>query len=216
VVAHPLELAEQVGGDQHRDAELVADLPHQRQHVVAGGRVQAVGRLVQEHQPRVVHECLCELGPLLHAGRVAAHRPVPLLGQPDVAQHVGRPLARRGVGQAGHLAHVHDEVAGRHVGGQAVVLRHVADQRPDRGPVGLHVVAEHGRRTAGGVDQPEQDLDERGLPGAVRSDQPGHPAADGHVEGVERGDRRVALGQRRSRDHRGLGHGHCLNLTGHR
>ena len=35
VVADPLELAEQVRGDQHRDAELVPDPAHQREHVVA-------------------------------------------------------------------------------------------------------------------------------------------------------------------------------------
>ena len=103
----------------------------QRQHVVARGRVEAVGRLVEQHQPRVVHQRLGELGPLLHAGGVAAHRPVPLLGQPHVAQHVGGPLARRGVGQPGHLAHVHDEVAGGDVGRAGSRAR--ACSRPARG-----------------------------------------------------------------------------------
>ena len=102
VVADPLELAEQVGGDQHRDAEVLADPLHQAEHVVAGRRVEAVGRLVEQHQPRVVGERLRELGALLHAGGVAAHRPVALLGQADVAQHLGGPLAGGDPGQAGH------------------------------------------------------------------------------------------------------------------
>ena len=134
VVADPLQLAEQVGGHQDRDAELGADPADQRQHVVARGRVEAVGRLVEQHQPRVVDERLGELGPLLHAGGVAADRAVALLGQPDVAQHVGGALARGGVGQPGHLAHVDDQVAGGDVGRQAVVLGHVADERADPAP----------------------------------------------------------------------------------
>ena len=51
---------------------------------------------------RVVGERLGELGALLHAGGVAAHRPVALLGEPDVAQHLRGPLAGRHPGQAGH------------------------------------------------------------------------------------------------------------------
>ena len=89
VVADLLELAEQVGGDEDGDAEVAADALHEPQHVGAGGGVEAVGRLVEEDQPRVVGERLGELGALLHAGGVAAHRPVALLVEADVAQHVG-------------------------------------------------------------------------------------------------------------------------------
>ena len=167
VVADPLQLAEQVRGDEHGDPELAADPLHQREHVVARGRVEPVGRLVEQHQPRVVHERLGQLRALLHAGGVAAHRAVALLGQSDVAQHVGGPLARGGVRQPGHLAHVHDQVAGGHVGRQAVVLGHVADQRADRAALGGDVVPEHPRRPAGRRHQPEQDLDQRGLARAV-------------------------------------------------
>ena len=131
VVADPLELAEQVRGDQHRDAELGADPADQPEHVVAAGRVEAVGRLVEQHQLRVVDQRLGELDPLLHAGRVAADRPVPLLVEPDVAQRVGGALPGRGPRQPGHPGHVHDELGGRHVRRQAVVLGHVA--RPARG-----------------------------------------------------------------------------------
>ena len=180
-----------------------ADLAHQREHVVARGRVEAVGRLVEEHQPRVVHERLGELGPLLHAGRVAAHRPVALLGQPDVAQHVGGALARRGVRQPGHLAHVDDEVAGRHVG--AAGSRARACSRPARGSPRPRWRRRGRARVAVPLvagDQPEQDLDQRRLARAVGADQPGHARADGHVEVVERRDARVVLGQSGRRDHR--------------
>ena len=59
--------------------------PDQLEHLVAAGRVEPVRRLVEEQQARIVDEGLGELDPLLHAGRVAADRPVALLVQPDVA-----------------------------------------------------------------------------------------------------------------------------------
>ena len=51
-VADPFDLAEQVARDDDRDPELRAGPPDQRQHLVAAGRVEAVGRLVEEQQPR--------------------------------------------------------------------------------------------------------------------------------------------------------------------
>ena len=87
--------------------------PDQAEHVVAPGGVEPVGRLVEQHQLRVVHERLGELDPLLHAGRVAADRPVALLVQPDVAQRVRGAFAGRGRRQPGHPRHVDDELGGR-------------------------------------------------------------------------------------------------------
>ena len=202
VVAHPLQLTEQVRGDQDRDPELGADAAHQRQHVVARRRVQPVGRLVQEHQSRVVDEGLRQLRPLLHAGGVAPHRAVPLLGEPDVAQYVGRALAGRDVRKPRHLAHVHDQVARGHVGGQAVVLGHVAHERANARAFGRDVVAEDPGRPRAGRHQAEQDLDQRGLAGAVGADEAGDALAHLHVELVESGHARVPLGQPRGFDHR--------------
>src|SRR4051812_37925978 len=104
VVADMLELTEQMRGDQHRDAELGTDPADQREHLVAPGRVEPVGRLVEQHEFRVVHERLGELHPLLHAGRVAAHRPVARFVQPDVPQYVGGAFPGGGRGQPGHLS----------------------------------------------------------------------------------------------------------------
>ena len=195
VVAHPLELAEQVGGDDHGDAEVVADPLHQPEHLVPRGGVEAVGGLVEQHQLGVVGEGLGELGLLLHARGVAAHRAVALLGEADVAQHLGGPLPRRHPGQAGHHREVHDEVAGADVGRQAVVLGQVADQGPDRAALGADVVAEHLGLASGGGDEAEQDLEERGLAGAVGADQAGDAGADVDGERVEGEDRTVVLGQ---------------------
>jgi hypothetical protein len=52
------------------------------------------------------------------------------------------------------------------------VLRHVADQLADLDAARRDVEVEDGRRSARGVDQAEQDLDQGALAGAVRADQP--------------------------------------------
>ena len=61
-------------GHDDGDAELGAGPLDQLEHLVAAGRVEAVGRLVEEQQPRVVDERLGQLDALLHARRVAADR----------------------------------------------------------------------------------------------------------------------------------------------
>ena len=84
----------------HGDAELGADALDQRQHRVPAGRVEAVGRLVEQQQVRVVHQRLGQLDPLLHAGGVAADLAVALLVEADVAQRLGGPLSGARYGQA--------------------------------------------------------------------------------------------------------------------
>ena len=84
VVADPLDLAEQVRGDDDRDAELRPDPADQLEHGGAAGRVEPVGRLVEQHQPGRAHQSLGQFHPLLHAGGVGTDEPVPLLVQADV------------------------------------------------------------------------------------------------------------------------------------
>ena len=196
-VADPLDLAEQVRADHDRDAELGADPVDQRQHRVPAGRVEPVGRLVEQQQVRVVHQRLGQLDPLLHAGRVAADLPVALLVEADVAQRLGGALAGGRPRQPAHPGHVGDELGGGQVGRQAVVLGHVADpgaDLPRRRPSGRGRAPGPGRSVGG--EQPEQDLDQGGLAGAVRADQPDDAGL--HVDGElgQRGHPRVPLGER--------------------
>lgn len=163
VVAGPLQLAEEVGGDQDRDAEVGVDAADQAEHLVPADGVEAVGRLVEEDQLRVVDERLGQLDALLHAGGVAADGAVALLVQPDVAQGVGGPLAGGGRREPGHARHVDDELRGGDVGRQAVVLGHVADAFADGTAVRGDVESEHGGAALGGGGQSEQDFDQRGL-----------------------------------------------------
>jgi hypothetical protein len=160
-----------VAGHDDGDAELRARPPDERQHLVTAGRVEAVGRLVEEEQPRIVDERLGELDPLLHPGRVAADGAVALLVQPDVAEDLGGPLAGGGPGQAGHPRHVADEVGRRRVGRQAVVLGHVADELADRRALRPDVEVHHGGPSGRRLEQAEQDLDQRALAGPVGPDE---------------------------------------------
>ena len=170
-VADPLDLAEEVRGDDDRDPELAAGSKDQLQHLVAAGRIEAVRGLVEQQQPGIVDERLGELDPLLHPRRVAADRPVPLLVQAHVAEDLGGPLPGRGLRQAGHQREMRDDVGRRGVRRQAVVLGHVADVLADVGALGPDVEVEDRRRSARRVDEPEQDLDQRALAGAVRADE---------------------------------------------
>ena len=78
--------------------------------------------------------------------------------------------------------HVHDELARAHVGRQAVVLGHVADQPADLLAPGGDVVAQHPRAAGGRLEQAEQDLDQRRLAGTVGADESRHALADLDVE----------------------------------
>src|SRR5215472_10431812 len=197
LVADLLDLPQQVRGDHDRDAELRPDPADQVEHRVAPGGVQADRRLVEQQQPGIPHEGLRQLDPLLHPGGVGTDLAVALLIQAHVAQRLGGPLLGRGRWQPGHPAQVGDELGAGDVRGEAVVLGHVAGERADPLAARHHVVAEHDRPAAGRRKQAEQNLDERGLAGPVRADQPGDAGRDRDREAVQRGHLAgVPLGQR--------------------
>ena len=194
-VADALDLAQQVRGHEHGDAELAARAPHQVQHLLAARGVEPVRGLVEEDQAGVVHERLRQLHALLHARRVAAHLAVALLEQAHVAQRLRRALAGGGAGQAAHLRQVRHELRGREVRGQAVVLGHVAHALADAPPLRRHVQVQHLRAPARRGQQAQQDLDERALARPVRPHQPDHARLHVDVERVQRQHPGVLLGQ---------------------
>ena len=67
-VADAFDLAEEMGGHEDRNTELVSDAADEGEHVITPGRIEAVGRLIEEEQARVVHQRLGEFHALLHAG----------------------------------------------------------------------------------------------------------------------------------------------------
>ena len=194
-VADLLDLPQQVGRHQHGDPELPPRAPHQVQHLVATGGIEAVRGLVQEDQARVVHERLRELHALLHARRVAADLAVALFEQAHVAQRLRRALAGGGAGQSAHLRQVRHELRRREIGWQAVVLRHIADQLPDLAPLRLYVHAQHAGAAARCRQQAQENFDQRALARPVCPHQPDHARLDVDVERVQRRHPGVLLGQ---------------------
>ena len=103
VVAHLLHVVEQVGGHQHRDAER-AEAGDEREHLLAPERVEAGGRLVEQHQLGIADERLGQLRALAHAGREAADRAEARLVETDEVEDVGCPLAGGARRQPAELA----------------------------------------------------------------------------------------------------------------
>ncbi len=147
-----------MGRHEDRDAELGPDPADEVEHLVASGRVEAVRRLVEQHQLRVVDERLRELHPLTHPGRVAAHLAVALLEEADVTQRLGGALTGSTARQAVDLRHVRDELGGADLERKAVVLGHVPDPLTDLEPVGRDVEVEHRRRAVVGSSRPSRIL----------------------------------------------------------
>ncbi len=194
-VADPLDVAQQMRGDQHVHAQLAAGPVDQVEHVLAALRVHAVGGLVQQQQPGIVDQGDRQLDPLEHAGGEAAERAVALLVEADLVADLGGALARGSRRQAAELAHEGDEVRGGHVTWQAGALREIPDAGADPERVGGHVVAQHRGAAPVRHDQAEEELEEGGLAGAVGADQAGAAALDGDVHRTQGLDRAVALAQ---------------------
>ena len=160
LVADPLDLLQQVGREHDVDAELGPDATDQGQHRLALGGVEAVGRLVEQHQQRVVGDRRGQLDPLPLTGREGADRPQALLAQPDLPQDVRGAVDGLLAGQTVDLRQVADEVVGGHVAGEVVVLGGVADALPDLGPDLAGVEAEDAQRAGVGPVEAEDHADE--------------------------------------------------------
>ena len=193
-VAHLLHVVEEVGGEQHRDAER-AEAGHQLEHLLASERIEAGGRLVEQHQLGIAHERLGQLGALAHPGGEAADRPEARLVETDQVEDVRSPLAGGTRRQPAELAEGGHEVRRRLIGRQAVVLGHVAEPRPHGDGIGGDIDAAHLDPPLRRVGEPEQQPEHRGLAGAVGADQADAPARERHRQPVEGDDRWIALGQ---------------------
>src|SRR5690606_31176280 len=167
-------------------------------------RVHAVERLVQQQDRRVVHKGGRHLDALLHALGVVpdlAAGGIVHLHQPDRAAR-GRLRIRQPV----QLRHREDEllpgeeVVGRLPLGDEAQAAVDPGVLPDRLPVQRDGA---GRRR----EEPAHHVDERGLPGAVRAEQPGHAGPDLHRDAVDRDDVAVPAGHvlqhQLTRTHRG-------------
>jgi hypothetical protein len=97
---------------------------------------------------------------------------------------------------------VRHEIGRAQVRGEGVVLRHVADELADLGPLACGVESHDDGATARRGEQSQEDLEQGRLAGAVRADETDDAGFDIEREAVEGGDVLVALGQAVEADQR--------------
>ena len=133
-VADLLHLVEQVRGEQHRAAFRDEAADHAPE-LVDAGRVEPVGRLVQDQQLRVGEESARDAQALTHPERVGGDAIVRPLGEADAFERPLDPIVRLPLPRGRD----HGEVLAT---GQVAMEARLLDDRADagerRGPLGRH------------------------------------------------------------------------------
>ena len=195
--ADALDLAEEVRVEEERDA-FGGELQQEVADLAAADGVDAVGRLVEEHEARARHERLRDAEPLHHALRERLDLAVGGTREADLLQEA----AGARVVRAGHAREEVEGLARGEVVREAVVLGEEAD-RPPRQRL-ADGDAEDLPLALGRVDDPEQQLDERRLARAVGAEEAEDLAGLDARDRWGGGRRRAAV---RSRSWRGVGSG---------
>ena len=170
VFADCLDVGQEVARQDDVTTWGTRDRAHQVEHFRPAPRVQTRRGLIEDVQLRVVHHGLSELHLLLHARRVLRDLAVALFLDPDELQHVMRAADRTVRVEPAHAAHEGDEADARHIRDQAIMLGHVADALAQRHAV-EDVAAEDLRGSRGGLEEAQEQPEERRLAGAVWADE---------------------------------------------
>src|SRR3989475_6471240 len=183
VVRDPLDLIQDVGRHEHMPpvAGEVGDRP---ENVDAARGVGPGQRLIEDQDLRVVGEGLCQFRALAHAAAVSSSRSLRRAREAD-------DLQGRGGLQAG-LRRRHpiepqqglDELLSRQPSVELILFRTVAEA-PLQGDVVPRVLAEQRDLALVRMQLPDEELEQRALARAVRSDEAGDSLAEGRGEGIE-------------------------------
>jgi hypothetical protein len=144
-VADSLDLLEVVRRHDDVDAELAPDPTDQVEHLRPLHRVEPVGRLVEQHQMRIVRDRGRELDPLPLARGHRGHRAEALLSESDEPERIVGALDGGAPGQQVYLRQVPDEIRCGKLRREVVVLGSEAHPRPHVDPRRRRVRAEHGQ-----------------------------------------------------------------------
>ena len=176
-----LDLGQDVAGDQD-GAALVGQPAHRAADLVDPGRVQAVGRLVEDQQLRFLEQGGGDGQPLLHAQRVRLEQVAAAVEQAGGLEHLVHP-SLRGADRPGEQAQVAPAAERRE---ERRRLDDRAHPPGDLRQVARHRVVEHPDPAGVRADQTEQHADGRRLARAVGTEEAVHPAAgDAQVEAVD-------------------------------
>ena len=163
-------------------------------HAAADLDVDAGGGLVQNQQPRPVHQCPGDHQAALHAAGQQPHLALATIPEIELAQvklGAGAGLRARNAEIAGlvdhHLGHRQKQV-------EVELLGHDAEQGLDLFGFPVEIVTEHLDAAAGLVHQRRQDADQRRLAGPIRTQQRKEIAFfDGEVDALQ-GLESIAIG----------------------
>ncbi len=155
--------------------------------------VQAAGRLVEQQQLRLGDEGARELDPLQRPERQPGRRPSGHVGDPDVVQDLARATANGAAAKRTRSGVRADEhvVEHGHRAEQLDVLERARDPAPHDAVRRRTQKALAGEAHAAGVGlvEPGDHVEEGGLAGAVRADQPDDlPRVDVERDVVDRDD----------------------------
>jgi len=188
LVRERVRLLEVLRGEQHGRTlgdQVADDLPH----VLALGRVETGGRLVEEDHRGSADERRRQVEPASHATRVGLRRTVGGRTQVEPLEQLSRPplcVASREVEQ---LPDEHEVLPA----GEVLVDRGVLAGQPDllADPVRIarHVEPGHLGKAGIGSQQGGQDAHRGGLPGAVRAEHAEHGALPGEQVHAVEGER---------------------------
>ena len=188
----PLDLAHIVGGHQDRRAGALTPLFEIAAHPIAGVRIEGSRRLVEQQQLGFVQQRLGERDTGFLPGRKLARRAFEKGRDLQVACDVLDSLAP--IRQTVEPGIDQQVLAHRQAMRQVDKRRGKIHAVEDAIPVAQHVLAEDLHPPGGRQQEPEQDREGGGLPGAVAAEQRGgHPARDAEADPVYRNGGRVAF-----------------------
>ena len=168
-IAGGFHFAEQMGIEKHRDpvgAQFGDDVAHQQ----PSQWIEAGGRLVQEHELRLVQQRLCQPHALQHALAVAAQRAIGRIDEVHAGQQSIDAGVQRAASQPIEAAVKPQQLRRRERVVKTEMLGKKADARARRAIAERG--AEHLSRAGCRLDQRQQHLDRGGLAGAVRPEEP--------------------------------------------
>src|SRR5437899_4257149 len=183
VVRDPLDLVEDVGRHQHVTARLgkLGDCP---EDLDAGHGVRPGERLVEDQDLRFVGERLCELRPLSHPAAVRPRQSMRGLGQTDDFEGVRGGLPGVGGRHPVEAQQGLNELLTGEPPIHLVVFRAVPDAT-HQGHVVPRILAEQPDASLIRVELPDEELAQRALPRAVRTDEARDAATERSREGIQ-------------------------------
>ena len=194
-VADLVHLVEQVARQQDRDAAVAGEGLDERQHLGHAGRVDRRRRLVQDQDGRILDEGVGQAEALAHAARVLLHPPPGGIREADLLQEQPDPVVRGASLDSVEGGRVAQVLGAGHLSVEAHVVGQIAHPTLHFEGLPGRVEARHAGPAVGGLREPQEHQDGRGLAGPVRPQQAEDLARpDGKVELVD-GDE-VAVGLR--------------------